>query len=202
MTNSYRSNFTCELCVCVRCLPDGVPQCKRWHAIERLTVCPHIVLLSCVSIHTWCHLSPSPPLFLCSFPACQANKPNQALISGSVFTFYCILWHPLISLIPIWYQIIDTVQGCQVRCSLQRLSSVLDLRGCVHPCVSLTLSTRSLFLSTAHAICMLGFCFMWLASHKVNLWPFSANTSGVILSQPGIVRWLLLEKRWNTAYQI
>lgn len=104
MTNIYRSNFV----NCVWRLP-GLPRCERWYAIEKLTVCLHILLLSCVSIHAWCHLSPSPPLFLCSFPACQAHKPNQALISGSMFTFYCVLWHPLISLIPIWYQIIDSV---------------------------------------------------------------------------------------------
>lgn len=190
MTNSYRSKifymWTVCACKCVPwAMPDGVSRCKRRHAIERLTVCLHIVLLSCVSIHAWCHLSPSPPLFLWSFPACQANKPNQALISGSMFTFYCALWHPLISLIPIWYQIIDTVgllAKSGVLCAILHPGPL-----CQHSPVFLAHPLYSLSFSTAHSICMLWFCFMWVTSHKVNLWPFFANTlQGLFVVDQGL----------------
>lgn len=79
------------VCVCV-CELHRVPRCKRRRPVERLTVCPHAVLLICMSIHTLHHLSPSPPLssFGISQKAhsCQANGPCQPLISGSTFTFY------------------------------------------------------------------------------------------------------------------
>lgn len=128
------------VCVCVRRLPDGLLRCERWRTIEKLTVCLHILLLSCVSIHAWCRLSPSPPLFLCSFPACQAHRPNQALISGSMFTFYCVLWHPLISLIPIWYQIIDSV-GLLAKSGVFYRGYTLRSPVCLaHPLHSLSLS--------------------------------------------------------------
>lgn len=82
-------------------------------------------------------------LLLPSFPACQANRFSRALISGSVFAFFCVLWHPLISLIPIWHQIIDTA-GLLANSGV--LHSTLDLCGCVSLALPLSASLARSFL--------------------------------------------------------
>lgn len=87
----------------------GCRACKRRRPVERPAVCPHTALLICMSIHTLCHLCPSPATLPRSHTR-QANKPGQAFIFGLVVRFSCTLWHPLISLIPIWYRIIDTAR--------------------------------------------------------------------------------------------
>lgn len=58
----------CEMCAGKQSLFVRVPQCQRWHPMDRLAVCRHIVLLICMSVHALCHLSPSPPILPPVFP--------------------------------------------------------------------------------------------------------------------------------------
>lgn len=179
---------------------DGVPPCKRWHPMERwgLTVCLHTVIKP--GIRPCWVPSLTISLLLWSCPACRANRPNQAFISDVIFTFFCALWHPLIPLIPIWYQIIVTVV-------LLAKSGVL-IRGYPPPWTSvpaLTWASRSpsptppLQLE-ASACCTSVSCGLHhstahLTHQTVTLFPSSFllwNTLGVICTQPGIVCWLLL----------
>lgn len=92
----------CEGATVSKMASHGQARCLSTHRLINLNVCPRSVPSLTVSPH-------SSSGFSQKAPACQANRPSQALISGSMFTFYCALWHPLISLIPVWYQIIDTV---------------------------------------------------------------------------------------------
>lgn len=73
--------------VCERCFIGY--HGARWHPTERLTVCPQVALLICMS--TLCHLSPSPPLYPRSFPLLSSIPGKQALISGLMSIFYCVL---------------------------------------------------------------------------------------------------------------
>lgn len=58
----------CEMCAGKQSLFVRVPRCQRWHPMDRLAVCRHIVLLICMSVHALCHLSPSPPILPPVFP--------------------------------------------------------------------------------------------------------------------------------------
>lgn len=87
--------------------------------------------------------------------------------------------------------------ACQVRCALQRLYAALDLCASARLCVLLRLS-HSVSFSIARSVCMLCFCFMWITSqpssshthtstHRVNLWPFFANTlRGLFVVEEGL----------------
>lgn len=50
----------------------------------RLTVCPHVAWLHCTSIHSWCHLSSSPPT-----PAVFPGMPSKQIQPGIDF-WLCI----------------------------------------------------------------------------------------------------------------
>lgn len=99
---------------------DGVPQGGLLSVLPLRDYTAHPSTLGAISHRL---LLPLP-----SFPACQANRFSRALISGSAFAFFCALRHPLISLIPIWHQIIDTA-GLLANSGVLR--STLDLCGCV-----------------------------------------------------------------------
>lgn len=65
------------------------------------------------------------------------------------------LWHPLIGLILIWYQITD---------ALKRLRSTSDLSAGFCLCVASTASRSPFFPYIARSLCMLSLCFMWITS--------------------------------------
>lgn len=60
--------------MCVKVQVCSVSAGLRWRPTGRLTVCPHIALLHCASIHARCHLSSSPPTVFPGMP----SKPIQA----------------------------------------------------------------------------------------------------------------------------
>lgn len=177
---------------------DGVPQGGLLSVLTLRDYTAHPSTLGAISHRL---LLPLP-----SFPACQANRFSRALISGSAFAFFCALRHPLISLIPIWHQIIDTA-GLLANSGVLR--STLDLCGCVS--LALPLSPP-IWLG---AFCMPGCRFTRITSrhasslthastHSLICVPvfISKHSLGVVCSRRGIVHWLLLKRSSNSAYQI
>lgn len=170
MTNGCHSKTFCVQNVCVQvCLcavvDGGWAQCKRWHPIERLIVCLHIVLLICMSIHARCHLSPSSPLFFWSFPE-SSSMPGKQTQPGIDFwlNVHFFLPCPVTSTNLTNTNLISNNRhrgaACQVRCAVKRLHSTLDLCARFHLRVSPHPHRLCLFfLSIARSICMLCFLF-------------------------------------------
>lgn len=102
MTNSDQSKTFCMRKTWVKRVShvwQGAIRCKIWHPAPSITMNPHLVLFICISIHT---LPPS-PLYV------RALAPAIDFWLNVHISLRPALWHPLIGLILIWYQITDTV---------------------------------------------------------------------------------------------
>lgn len=201
------------VCVCVRevkvslwALFDREPQCKKWHPVESLPFTPHIMLLIYISIHThteMCHLSPSTLLF----PASSSMLGIDFWLNVHI-SLCPALWHLLISLIPIWYQITDPVRrlptpACykEVALHLRPLWQQLPL------CVIQAFPLCIFFLYIPCSVHIVCFYFMWITSQHSTAELISLTNTQLIFGFVfkmhfwvicGIVCCLLLKKTWNS----
>lgn len=118
-----------QMCVRAKCVlwvlgRDGVPQGALLSLLTLRCYNAHPSTLGAISHH----------LLLPAFPACQTKQIQPGIDFWLRIAFFCSPRHPLISLIPIWHQIIDPAG---LLANSGAFHSTLGLCGCVSPALRL-----------------------------------------------------------------